>query len=406
VRATDQRETAVRSPQFVVAAPTPPPMSPSRIAARLALAGPGLAAALLAPSVTAAQTRVQSGVGAEIYFAHNNSFPVPRLLAGGALTTGVGPIVLRGGGAFSRVADDGTGVGETPWSLDADVLLNSAALGRMAGILLGGFAPVGFVGVGKQGIHRADGDSPSMATFSYGGGASIHLLEGIRLGAEARWRTTLEKDGAIPAGFRAGREIRLGIAFGFGAGSGLGGAGGVSRGGASSSSSGTRYPSAPASASARRVLGTADDYVGVPYVWGGETPKGFDCSGFVQYVFARNGVRLPRTSRQQAVVGETVTAEAWALRPGDLMFFAFGGGAVDHVAIYAGDGRFIHSSSSGGGVGYDDLTSRRGQHFLDNMVGARRMLADGSGLVRGLEAALRMPLHLDPPDRAPRRAPR
>jgi cell wall-associated NlpC family hydrolase len=160
-----------------------------------------------------------------------------------------------------------------------------------------------------------------------------------------------------------------------------------------------------ASASAAAVLNTAEDYLGVPYVWGGTTPRGFDCSGFVQYVYRRHGVELPRTSRQQAVVGMAVSATISALRPGDLMFFATNGRRIDHVAIYAGDNEIIHSSSSGGGVGYDNLSSSRGSWFANHHVATRRVLSNGINLVGDLTAALRTftRLDLDPPDRAPRR---
>jgi len=77
------------------------------------------------------------------------------------------------------------------------------------------------------------------------------------------------------------------------------------------------------SASASRVINTADDYLGVPYKWGGTSPEtGFDCSGYVRYVFARQGVQLPRTSREQAGAGQGVTARVSQLRQGDIMLFA------------------------------------------------------------------------------------
>jgi peptidoglycan DL-endopeptidase CwlO len=156
--------------------------------------------------------------------------------------------------------------------------------------------------------------------------------------------------------------------------------------------------------SAARVVPTAERYIGVPYRWGGTSPTtGFDCSGFTQYVFARNGLELPRTSRQQAQVGLAMPASWDALGPGDLVMFAEPGEAISHVAIYAGRRRIIHASSSGGGVRYDDLDTRRGQWYLQRMVAARRITTDGSGLVRGLVEALRMAnVPLDPPDRAPR----
>jgi len=164
----------------------------------------------------------------------------------------------------------------------------------------------------------------------------------------------------------------------------------------------TRAPAA-GRASASSVLATADNYVGTKYVWGGETPRGFDCSGFVQYVFRSHGIELPRTSRQQAHVGQVVTRSLAALRPGDLMFFATNGVRIDHIAIYAGANEIIHSSSSGGGVGYDDLTSKRGRWFATHHVATRRVLAGGQNLVAPLTAALRAFAEFDPPDRAPRR---
>src|SRR3982751_1381445 len=109
-------------------------------------------------------------------------------------------------------------------------------------------------------------------------------------------------------------------------------------------------------ASAARVLPPAERYLGTPYRYGGTSPiTGFDCSGFVQYVFARNKVRLPRTSRQQARVGRAMPRRFKSLAPGDLVMFADRGAPISHVAIYAGHDRIIHASSSGGEGGYDDL---------------------------------------------------
>lgn len=161
---------------------------------------------------------------------------------------------------------------------------------------------------------------------------------------------------------------------------------------------------APASAPpAGAVLGEADHYVGVPYVWGGSTPaEGFDCSGYVRYVYGRQGVSLPRTSREQAHAGEPVTARVAGLRAGDLMLFAEGSRPISHVAIYAGGGRIIHSSSSGGGVRYDRLDTRRGQWFVDHMVAARRLARDGRSLVQALELLSEPGLPFDSPDHAPR----
>lgn len=128
-------------------------------------------------------------------------------------------------------------------------------------------------------------------------------------------------------------------------------------------------------ASAVAILATGDGYVGTPYAYGGETPSaGFDCSGFVQHVFARHGIELPRTSREQAAAGWRLSGGMASLRPGDLMLFSSTGSRIDHVAIYAGEGRFLHSSRGGGGVGYDELSSSRGRWFLEHHVSSRRVI--------------------------------
>ena len=148
-----------------------------------------------------------------------------------------------------------------------------------------------------------------------------------------------------------------------------------SSGSSSRGSAGARMPRSPApTAAASRVLNTADRYIGVPYVWGGNTPSGFDCSGFTKYVFAKNGVSLPRTSREQARVGDAVPLDYGRMLPGDILLFAEPGEAVSHVAIYVGSGRIIHASSAAGEVSYLDLDGSRGAWYVQNLVAVRRLL--------------------------------
>ena len=163
---------------------------------------------------------------------------------------------------------------------------------------------------------------------------------------------------------------------------------------------------APAAGSAR-VVPTAERYLGTPYRYGGTSPiTGFDCSGFVQYVFARNAVKLPRTSRQQAKVGSALPRNFRALSAGDLVMFAERGEPISHVAIYAGHNRIIHASASGGKVRFDDLSTDRGQWFVQHMVAARRVTPNGRGvmldLAKMLDARSLVDTVLDIGDHAPR----
>ena len=104
-----------------------------------------------------------------------------------------------------------------------------------------------------------------------------------------------------------------------------------------------------------RLLSTAKQYIGVPYKFGGTTPKAFDCSGYLQYDFARNGLSLPRTADEQYKLGQRTTSIR-QLVPGDLVFFTTYEPGASHCGIYLGDGRFIHASTSKG-VRIDELSN-------------------------------------------------
>lgn len=94
-----------------------------------------------------------------------------------------------------------------------------------------------------------------------------------------------------------------------------------------------------------KIVETAMKYLGVPYVWGGTSPSGFDCSGLVQYVYAENGYSIPRVTYSQQAVATPVSFSN--LQPGDLVFW---GGSAYHVGIYIGDGKYIHAPAPGQSV--------------------------------------------------------
>ncbi|HKW46978.1 MAG TPA: C40 family peptidase [Gemmatimonadaceae bacterium] len=350
--------------------------------------------------------------------------------ASAGLQTGVfvGPIGLRVSGfsALDQPYSSSTTTTDMPrWGGDADLMFifDFASRGSR-GV---GIAPYVFAGAGlgvrnqtAQFYNASSYNSTDLeGGWSYGGGLLLPLGNTLEAMGEIRARPSgffnvTPSTRPTYTEFRVGLSLRLGTALG-----------------------GSRYrsasfaPSPPRPrrsqsddavhailgsvseaggappASAARVIPTAEHYLGTPYRYGGTSPiTGFDCSGFVQYVFARNAVRLPRTSRQQAKVGVALSRNWRSLRPGDLVMFAERGEPISHVAIYAGRNRIIHASASGGEVRYDDLSTRRGQWFVEHIAAARRVTPDGRGLmldlVKMLDAKSLLDTALDIGDLAPK----
>ena len=116
-----------------------------------------------------------------------------------------------------------------------------------------------------------------------------------------------------------------------------------------------------------RITQTALRYLGVPYMWGGTSFAGVDCSGFVQAVFAKNGIELPRMADEQFSVGHRIAMQL--LMPGDLVFFETYTSGASHVGIYLGNGKFIHASTRG--VVIDALSMN---YYASRYLGARRLV--------------------------------
>ncbi|MBP2645338.1 MAG: hypothetical protein H6Q75_778 [Firmicutes bacterium] len=125
---------------------------------------------------------------------------------------------------------------------------------------------------------------------------------------------------------------------------------------------------AGSTASVRRIVQTALRYQGVPYVFGGVSPSGFDCSGFVRFVFANNGIYLPRAADEQYDYGRPVSRSR--LQPGDTVYFSTYASGVSHVGIYIGDGYFVSATSSQGVA----IASLDSGYWGARYIGARRMM--------------------------------
>ena len=140
---------------------------------------------------------------------------------------------------------------------------------------------------------------------------------------------------------------------------------------------GTPYPVAfgpfkavpgAAAGKAQKALALALTFLGTPYVWGGASPSGFDCSGLVYYVYAQQGVTLPRVAAEQARVGLYVPT-IQGLLPGDAVFFADSSGYIHHMGLYIGGGKMVHAPHTGDVVKVEDITTG---YYARQFAGGRR----------------------------------
>ena len=368
---------------------------------------PALAASALLTAVTVGHAQ-QHGVTLNPFLAFLPTGNTESM-TGLSLMLGGGTVAFRAGAQMALpdrrpTEQPATTMSRRPWVADLDALayLDNLSYGELIT-----FAPYVFVGVGSTAV-----DSGSLhvtrAGWSYGTGLSLPLGSAFGVYSEYRWRMSRFVSPSAPDAPAPTGEARIGLSFRIGAGGPGNDTPVISTGDA-----GIAMGPGSTRALAARVVSTASEYVGTRYRRGGASPNaGFDAAGFVRFVFSQLGIILPRTSRDQARVGERIPAEIHVIEAGDLLVFEDDGG-INHVAIYVGGNRIIHSSETGGGVGYDDLSSERGRWFLERMVGVRRVspelrgllldLARGAGGASGTEEGSPQP---DRPDRAPRRTTR
>jgi cell wall-associated NlpC family hydrolase len=247
----------------------------------------------------------------------------------------------------------------------------------------------GFYAVAGSGIGFRHGTGNPDAFWSLGAGFGVRLLSSLTLAFEGRYR--VEDTGV--GGFwnldptdRKGAQLQARLSFRI---PGMGSPGPLASEPSAPrpAAEGLEPPAEPyeaarasgASEEAARltasVVETALAVMGAPYDWGGTDQNGFDCSGLIQYAYGQHGVVLPRISRDQMRMGAAVERRADGLRPGDVLgFSADRTSRITHVGLHVGDGRFIHSSSTGvklSSLGANDPDSR---WWRDRWVGVRRIV--------------------------------
>lgn len=249
----------------------------------------------------------------------------------------------------------------------------------------GGNGPYLVAGLGGgMGSPHSRSFSSLWTSWSAGAGYELVPASFLRFGVEGRWRE-------ISLDRRSGLELAAGLSLNLGGGprrpapdpARMPTSRRVDRGSADGEPRpGTSTPSAmPRTATraprlADSVIATATEVMGRPYEYGGTGSDGggFDCSGLIQYAYARHGITLPRRSTDQAREGAPVKASLTALAPGDLLTFSNRGGPVTHVGLYIGEGRFIHSASHGVQVSTLSGDDPYGRWWYVRWVGARRLV--------------------------------
>jgi cell wall-associated NlpC family hydrolase len=234
------------------------------------------------------------------------------------------------------------------------------------------FGPYALGGI-DLGLSTDTTEQALAAMWTIGAGVEWRPLSWVGLSFEGRYR--IEDRG--PRGFWRTTEARKGVSLALGIAVGIRGGSGA-RATAAPRPARAPPPEAPLmiTGSSADVVRTALNALGTPYQWGGTAENGFDCSGLIQYAYGQHGIRLPRRSRDQATAGTEVPPVVEALQAGDILLFsARPGGGVTHVGMYVGEGKFIHSSSTGVKLSRLEVHDTEGAWWLSRWVGARRIKA-------------------------------
>jgi cell wall-associated NlpC family hydrolase len=314
-----------------------------------------LAATLLVLATPAALSAQELNVSAGRWLVSSHVSEY-RLGIGGM---GMGPVRLRYSAQFLNQA----GTSQAHWyGAGADLILRPIATAQPYFIV--GAA----VGAGRGSL--GGGEEPGVGWWG-GVGAELFAWRGIGMQAEAQYtrRTGVGLSGVMIA-------VKLGSRYGSAVAEAAPAPLNLPRANPDDEEAIRLATAARASrAPAAAIVGTALTVMGTPYRWGGTGPEGFDCSGLIQYAYTQHGITLARRSVDQAQAGTEVARELAALEPGDILTFSSEpGGGVQHVGLYVGEGRFIHSAR--GGVQISELSAADpiGKWWFDRWSGARRIL--------------------------------
>jgi cell wall-associated NlpC family hydrolase len=268
--------------------------------------------------------------------------------------------------------------------LHLDLLRRTGGIGSIAGLGIdvtafrrgeqGAYLVAGLSGgLGAEGSNDFD---ELWGSWSAGAGYDLFPVSFMSIGAEARWRR-------LSLGEREGIEVAIGLAIhGKKAPQRPGGRGSEVSPAADQVSDGSAGVgnSLPAPRTLQgindSIIATATEAMGRPYTYGGtgEDGEGFDCSGLIQYSYAKHGIELPRRSTDQAREGRKIDRRLKLLSPADILTFSSHGGKVSHVGLYIGDGRFIHSATRGVQVSVLSPDDPYGRWWYKRWVGVRRIV--------------------------------
>jgi cell wall-associated NlpC family hydrolase len=269
--------------------------------------------------------------------------------------------------------------------LHGDVLRRVGEVGALAGVgtdltafRSGTDGPYLVAGLsGGLGSESSNSFSTFWGSWSAGAGYDLFPVSFMSIGAEGRWRE-------LSLSGRQGVQVTLGLALHVGRGSTP-----PERGRPRDQPTGLRLPEtgtstpqfdggarSPPVTLADSIIATATEAMGRPYTFGGTGAAGggFDCSGLIQYAYGKHGVALPRRSTDQAREGRKIDRELKRLAPADILTFSNRGGQVTHVGLYIGEGRFIHSATSGVQVSTLSAEDPYGRWWYKRWVGVRRIV--------------------------------